>query len=278
MDQPTPPKWELPDSEKSFADLMREASGGRKAGIHTGLPSWLQRKGQIENPLLKDLIEFAGEPDGCGAWLFTCSMYVYFLIATAFLGMLLILSTQQVSSLVWLGPWLLALAAISWALEYDYRRYGSSIGDQLRKSGVVEKILLGQRELAQIYDWTPRLWSLLYLGPRPRNFKGWLRLLVRNLDWYVSEPRPLFRVTWVFMTLYTAAMIGFLALAGTSMVTGHFTGNPGSYLAFVSFALLSPVFHAQRKTSVGLGAFREFIRERFAEDLAEAEQSAESRG
>lgn len=90
---------------------------------------------------------------------------------------------------------------------------------RLPLSGILEKIAIGPQELAKIYDYTPWPWSLLILGPRPRHLRGWIKLVARNLDWYLAEPRLLVRfesvgyvTCWmlyvVFAMLWIAAPMG----------------------------------------------------------------------
>jgi hypothetical protein len=104
-------------------------------------------------------------------------------------------------------------------LRIRYENYAFYLHERLHHSGILERIAIGPQELAKIYDYTPWPWSLLILGPRPRHLRGWIKLVARNLDWYLAEPRLLVRfesvgyvACWglyiVFAMLWIAAPMG----------------------------------------------------------------------
>jgi hypothetical protein len=265
MDKSEPQGWELPDSEKTFADIMREAAGGRVAGLRTAPSPPRYYDGRTGNLMLDEVIAFANSSSGCAPWMFSTSIYVYLTIATILLGVLLHGSKPSPLSLLWLIPWVLISAGFCWLLELDYRRHVASIDTILRNSAVVEKLLLGERELAQIYDWTPWPWSLLYLGPRPRHPNRWLGLLAANLDWYIGEPRPLFRVSWALTTAYLVTVVVFdtSVFFGLALHTSFVLA--GVWYGFLTYVLLGPTFHPMRKRAISLAVFRRYLRERFVD-------------
>lgn len=99
--------------------------------------------------------------------------------------------------------------------------YALSLQKRLSLSGILEKIAVGPQELAKIYDYTPWPWSLLILGPRPRHLRGWIRLVARNLDWYLAEPRLLIRFESVSYLLGWRLYFGFVLQRITAPMDGR---------------------------------------------------------
>lgn len=119
------------------------------------------------------------------------------------------------SSVYWSGILLWSVVGILWVLycvllHVFYSRrlsvYRRHLNLRLRQSGLIERLALGWEALPDIYRWTAFPFSLL-LGPRPTTLKAWVTLVARNLDWYVEEPRWLFRCHWLYPLLAFAAIL-----------------------------------------------------------------------
>jgi hypothetical protein len=137
-------------------------------------------------------------------------------------------------------------------------------------SGIVEKIAIGPQELAKIYDHTLWPWSLLILGPHPRNLHGWILLVARNLDWYMAEPKLLVRFELVGYVLCWGFYIVFALLWIATPI--------GAYSAFdflkLTFLIAIPAanmwgFRKQRHMR-GAALLRDYLKELTSSDKAGA--------
>lgn len=279
MDQSEQPAWELPDSEKSFADIMREAAGGRRAGLNVPLPP-MHSPPESDNRHIADLLQVV-EPAKRGALVFPVIQ------AFGSLG-IVVLATGFITLLTswnWLVPAALALLTMliaNWRIERALWYLASTSKQRIEGSAILEKLLLDPRELESIYDWTPWPWSLVFLGPRPRNLKGWVRIVAVNIDWYTGEPHRLFRFWWVMTVAYLFTSIAFLCLsvyglhASRSLIAAspELVATCSLTFALVPYFYLLATAYNGRKAIIGLKALSAYLRERFADGDNVSEEQA----
>ena len=110
----------------------------------------------------------------------------------------------RISLSAYSGSWMLVLGALPSlvflaimrgrlkSLRDQYRGFAAY---QLRESGLLENIMLGLDQLPDIYAAVHFPWQP-FLGPRPRTLLGSLKLLARNLDWYLDPVQPYARLSW----------------------------------------------------------------------------------
>lgn len=162
--------------------------------------------------------------------------------------------------------WLIAFIVTAYFVMRDVHTYSLGIKANIGSSTVTTKLLLGDQEMAQIYEWTPWPWSLVFLGHPPRNLDRWVILLATNLDWYMAEPRRLFRWQWVGTVTYVALN---LAILPAVFVVHVFPGMV-VYFGILPFCLLS-MFSNSCRRAVGLETMRDYLRERFADTSDETQ-------
>jgi Ca2+/Na+ antiporter len=156
--------------------------------------------------------------------------------------------------------WLIAFVITAYFVMKDVCTYARNIKVRIGSSPLITKMLLGDEELAQIYDHTPWPWSLIFLGHRPRNLDRWVILLATNLDWYMAEPQQLFRWQWAGVVTYFAIGLAVLPIA----IFVHGFPEMVVYFGIVPFCLLSMFSNGCRR-AVGLEMMRDYLRERFSD-------------
>jgi hypothetical protein len=65
----------------------------------------------------------------------------------------------------------------------------------------------GPAELDIIYEHVPRALQPIVLGPKPRKLGESIRLLARNLDWYLRSPAPLMRPVWLMFPMVGMVLV-----------------------------------------------------------------------
>lgn len=165
----------------------------------------------------------------------------------------------------------MALSSIWWLVHSERR--SEELAEHLRSSRIAEAIASGPLELAKIYDYAPWPWSLVILGYRPKNLRGWVRLVARNLDWYLAEPRLLIRLEWV---AYILCWLVYVTFALQSIVAPFAAHNVWNMMMIALVILLPSGFLwgvVEHRRMLGAMLLRDHLRERFAEDLKAAEEA-----
>jgi len=178
------------------------------------------------------------------------------------------------------APWV--FAGFAWMLYcfllhalyvFLLRIYRRSVAEQLRGSALIERMALGWESLPDIHRWTVYPWRLT-LGPRPATLKGMVRLVARNLDWYLREPRSLFRWHWLYgpacvavlfaaiimeeSGLLAAAMAGFGILQPSNTWTAMLLGYTGAIV------VVSIGQYGLMRQTVRVQVMRDYLAELFA--------------
>lgn len=161
--------------------------------------------------------------------------------------------------------WLLALWCLlifTWSvwmlawIRIGLPRYEQEMDRRIAKAGIAEHLAAGTDWIEEIYAYTAWPLSLFFLGARPRKFKGWVRLLAMNIDWYMGEKRRLFRPEWIMMAfqwILPFTHIFFITLLRrTNQFEQH---NLGIYSILVVIMLIAAVMAPsliKRKAAAGL--------------------------
>jgi hypothetical protein len=189
----------------------------------------------------------------------------------AFIGtmaVVLILSAYEISP--W---WSLLLLVPSFAVARRMQRATDKavllLPARIEQSALLDKLLLGPREVADIYQWTPWPWSSMFLGFKPNNLPGWIRVVARNVEWYLDEPRRYFRLLWVAQLL--ALVVPFLTNAPIFFLHGasfdafeQYATLMGSFLLGVSVFYMIVAAEGARQLAA-MRALRNLIKLRFEE-------------
>jgi hypothetical protein len=160
---------------------------------------------------------------------------------------------------------------LAWSWR-QIRQFAIRLRARLPHSGLIELIALGPQELSNIYSYSPWPWSLIILGPRPRDLKGWIRLVARNLDWYLEEPKLLIRAElltaeaiWVLFFIYMMSRAISVLIWDSplqAIAAGLAVGFPASVLWGLSY----------QKRRLGAMLLRDYLRERLTDGDGVPEQ------
>lgn len=107
-------------------------------------------------------------------------------------------------------------------------RLSKRIAPSLRRSGLLEQLGLGPREVLRIYEHTPEPWRTIFLGQRPASLRGTARTLIRHLAWYLKPTERYIPRDWI-----PIAAILFWPILGIILSTLQF--NPATTAYFIKF-------------------------------------------
>jgi len=183
---------------------------------------------------------------------------------------LLLLAALYFAVFFWLMHFQLVLSLLCavtatiyfFSLNVHMKLHSRWLADRLPQSSIIEKLAIGPPDLEQIYNHTPWPWSMIYLGSRPRRFRDWIKLLSRNLDWYLNEPRTLFRIAWIGYPLSWLFYVLFMWRGLDSLA------SPLHSIAFVIVVLVpAAALGAISKQKQELSALllRDYLRERLTD-------------
>ncbi|MBN2083523.1 hypothetical protein JW859_15115 [bacterium] len=274
---------ELQPSEKWFADAMREQAEStslrdslslrRQASLgmlDSGVPA--KHKRRTYSPPVTKLVYAL---DGINTVFL--GLYPMFIGAFMLLGLIFI----GIGTSFWEGfparMYLIVPLCLVAAVAFVYMlrcadSYRERIRGKIEGSGIVEKILLGPEQLEVIYRYVPWPWAI-FIGLRPRDIQGWTKLVARNLEWYLEEPKPLFRVEWVAVVVYLVISITYavaMNFALHAVRSGSTTALPSGIIPTLIIGSL-PIFfglyqsHYSQRMLTGVDELKAFIRERFAD-------------
>jgi hypothetical protein len=107
-------------------------------------------------------------------------------------------------------------------------RLSKRIALSLRRSGLLEQLALGPREVLRIYEHTPEPWRTIFLGQRPATLRGTARTLIRHLAWYLKPTERYIPRDWL-----PIAAVLFWPILGIVLSTMQF--NPATTAYFIKF-------------------------------------------
>lgn len=168
----------------------------------------------------------------------------------------------------WSLVWLVIILAIERRLNRSAQEYRRQLMGRIDRSAVMEKLIIGADDLGEIYAWTPWPWSIMFLGFRPKGLAGWLKLVSRNIEWYLREPRRYFKVRWAAIAVVTCYSIAFIAIPLLYRPALAYIGLAALCLIGVGLSLLSMfVTIEQGNQWETIIAMHKLLRLRFIEDL-----------
>ena len=130
----------------------------------------------------------------------------------------------------WLAIGLAWVACCALAGWWQRRRLDASleaVQARIAGSAIIERLAIGPETLPDIHRYTALLWRQ-FLGPPPTKLAHWLKLIAANLEWYLAEPRPLFRPIWAANAIVVLPYLLAIAVILYRHQLSSLFGNPAS--------------------------------------------------
>jgi len=97
-----------------------------------------------------------------------------------------------------------------------------SLRGKLEKAKIERLFAGGPDDICRIYEYVSEPWRAWFLGHRPQSIEGMARLVVRNLDWYLEPPAPLFKREWLYqIVILVASVVGVAGAVGLHSLGSH---------------------------------------------------------
>ncbi|MBN2082582.1 hypothetical protein JW859_10315, partial [bacterium] len=255
--------YELPDSKKSYADIMREAGGGRRTGLRTKPVPPVIKQSESEK-LIEELLATLGRL--CRLRPVVYSVLANLGLAAAFVVLALAMnwSTGRIFWL-WLGLFSPAFLALSLLAERDYQQFRPKLDAAINGSSLADRLIMGAHELPDIHQYIRLPFPFMVVGFKPRNLTELARLVATNLDWYLAEPKPVIRLSWILNYLSLMAMLAYTTLAFYQISSHQSPGAIVMFLVVCPYFFVAIMMYTARKTSYGAAKLLAQLRERFVD-------------
>ena len=84
--------------------------------------------------------------------------------------------------------------------ENKVEAYRAKLTSRLHKADLIERLATGSEQITHIFEHVSFPWHY-FLGPKPKDLRASLELLVTNVDWYLEEPRSYINSAWVWKAM-----------------------------------------------------------------------------
>jgi hypothetical protein len=163
------------------------------------------------------------------------SIWIYWML----LGMFLFFTWHQFvpshpaafESTLYAGIAIVVGLFILWALYVSILRHRVQI--KLSNADLVDNLVKGKLQIESIQEHVPKLYRYRLVSRLGKGLAKRLEILAENLDWYLSEPRFVFRVDWPCGCYVVAYVIAFMLFTVGLVSLGE------SAIAFVNYVVQS---------------------------------------